>query len=186
MKKFLALALFATLVALPSMAETATVGTGTNFHVFGGYQFFRDGFSGGENLNGIEGAFAVNVVKHLNITADIGTASKKVTSGGASATDRITTYTFGPSFFVNSHAKVNPFAHVLVGGATLSASASAQGFSASVSQNALAIKMGGGVDARINRRIGIRILQMDWNIFHANNATAKDEVSLATGVVVNF
>jgi len=181
MKNLFALALFLIMVALPSMAQTST-----NLHAFGGYQYFRDGFSGGENLNGIEGAFAVDVVKHLNITADIGTASKKINSGGVSETDRITTYTFGPSFFVNSHARVNPFAHVLIGGATLSASASVPGASASVSQNALAIKMGGGADLRITRPISVRLLQLDWNIFHANNATAKDEVSLATGVVVNF
>jgi opacity protein-like surface antigen len=182
MKKLFALAVLATLATLPSMAESFPAQTSTNLHAFGGYQYFRDGFSGGENLNGIEGAFAVDVVKHLNITADIGTASKKINP----VTARITTYTFGPTVFLSSHARVNPFAHFLIGGATVSASASEQGVNASASQNGFAMKLGGGFDLKVTKPVSVRLLQLDWNDFRINSTNYKDEVSLGTGVVFNF
>jgi opacity protein-like surface antigen len=182
MQKLFVLALFLTIGNLPIAAQSPSTQSTPVFHAFGGYQYFRDGFSGGQNLNGLEGSFAVDIARHLNVAADFGTASKTVSG----VTERITTYTFGPSVFVSPHARVDPFAHVLFGGVSARASASEEGYNISASQNFFAMKVGGGADLKVSQLVSVRLVQFDWNYFHGHNETLKDEISIAPGVVFNF
>jgi len=172
---------FLCLITLPVHAEEAA-----RLHAFGGYQYFRDGFADGANLSGVEGAFSADVTKHFGIASDFSRASHNYDHLG---TDRVTTYTFGPVVSLSPRAQIDPFAHILVGGTV--ASLKANNFNLPLYQlfasvNYLAIKVGGGIDVKVNRLLSVRGFQLDWNYLHGHNVSYKDEVSAATGVVFNF
>jgi hypothetical protein len=176
MKKLCLLAFLFTLVPLSGFAEDAP-----RLHAFGGYQYFRDGFADGDKLNGVEGAFSVDLIKHLAITSDFATASESLDR----QTVRISTYTFGPSISFHSAPRLAPFAHVLVGDADAGLYAGAVN-TFSASENYFVMKTGGGLDVKVNRLIAVRGFQLDWNYFHRTRESHGNDFSAAAGLVFNF
>ena len=134
--------------------------------VFGGYQFTRT--VGGTNWNGWNAAITGNLGSFFGVTADF----SRVYNSGV----HFTTYTFGPE--VHAHLPVvKPFAHVLLGGARLSAAGS--------STNGLAMYFGGGVDAG-HGVLAWRVVQFDWLYDRFSGIGSGKNARISTGVVLRF
>jgi opacity protein-like surface antigen len=143
------------------------------------------------SLNGGGGSFVFNVDEYFGIKADLqGYAS--TTSffvfppsvnfpGGASGSvsGNLFTYLFGPQIKFRS-PKVQPYVHLLVGGAHSNVygnaftticqpTAGACGFSKSPSGNAFAMTVGGGLDIPITSLVSIRPAEIDYLLTDFNN-----------------
>jgi len=182
------------LFSLPVMAQDHA-----RVEVFGGYQYshFGNDFSPVSNANGWDTAVTYKLNRVLGVTADFTGAYHTIGAGTAGfpvdAPVRLYTYTFGPEASLGA-GKVQPFVHVLFGGAHASLSASSGGVSTSFSASGFTEMMGGGVDVRVNRSFALRLLQADWvyyhfsssNVFGGSNISSAGNAKIATGVVVRF
>ncbi|HET7441157.1 MAG TPA: hypothetical protein VFJ47_07645 [Terriglobales bacterium] len=176
MKKLIGVALFLCLVSLMAAAQEGSNGKA---EIFGGYQYTK--FDGGLNANGFNGAVTGNLNRWFGVTADFSGAY-----GSQSGVDTKTyTYTFGPQVSMTS-GKITPFAHALFGGVHESASANVLGTTVSASTSGFAFMMGGGVDAKMGRSLGLRLIQFDWMSLHANSVTDNNNMRISTGLVLHF
>jgi hypothetical protein len=143
--------------------------------VFGGYQFARYDT---ENFNGWNASATANVNKWFGVAADF-SGNYKTISG---VSIKAHTYTFGPVFTARQNDRLQPFVHALFGG--FHASASFGGLSGST--NGFAMAPGVGVDAVMNNRIAIRLVQADWVLLRAEGVTEKKNMRISTGIVFRF
>jgi hypothetical protein len=191
MQKFVVLIVFLGLLSLPLMAQKV--------EVFGGYQYLRLNNVGGNNsgidvnANGWDTSLTGYFNKFIGVTGDFsGSYATFNVPNGDGTTSSISghfySYTGGPVVAFRE-GKVNPFVHVLVGGAHA-------GFSpcTNCGQNGFTTLFGGGVDLKVNKAIAVRLIQADWVYYHfgsgpANNGGSygeSDNVRIATGVVIRF
>jgi hypothetical protein len=189
MKKFM---LFAALCLLSArlMAQDSKV------DIFGGYQYLHNGNvtvngssqpGSSENYNGWDIAPAYKFNKFLGVEADF--AGGYGSNSGVS--NHVYTYTGGPVVTLGLPF-LQPFAHALFGGAHLNSGESG----VSASTNGYTLMIGGGVDAKFNRLLAIRVAQVDWLYYHfggfsVDNVTSpsfsgSNNVRVSTGVVVRF
>ena len=66
----------------------------------------------------------------------------------------------------------------------------------SISENGFTMIFGGGVDARVNKAISIRVVQADWLYYHFGSDTVEsvtipsfsqsNNVRVSTGIVITF
>ena len=152
--------------------------------VFGGYQYLRvnvsdSGVSQGFNFNGWNASLTGNFNKWFGVAADFSGAYKTISGVSVKAH----TYTFGPVISLNREGTVNPFVHALFGGVRLSANLEGVG---SGGTNGFAMLMGGGVDAKVNKNLAIRVLQADWVYYHVEGTSQSKNVRLSTGIVLRF
>jgi len=190
MKKFF---VFVTvlLLSLPLLAQEK--GT-PRAEIFGGYQYLHIGSDtslgstgGGQGFNGWDVSAQGNFSKFFGVEGDFSGTYAKI--DGVST--HVYTYAGGPVVFAEMD-RVKPFAHVLFGGTSLGASESG----VSVSLGGYTVMAGGGVDAKINRALAVRVAQVDWLYYHLNSKTisgvtfpefsGKSNVRISTGVVVRF
>jgi len=168
MKKFVVLIVFLGLLSLPLMAQEPKV------EVFGGYQYlYLGGDLGGLNTNGWDASLTGYLNNYFGVTGDFSGSYKSV--AGVSA--HVYSYSGGP-VLAYREGKVNPFVHVLVGGATFGG--------AGTSVNAFSMAFGGGVDYKASRNISIRLADFDWVYYHHNGVGESSNVRLATGIVFRF
>ncbi|MGA2964887.1 MAG: hypothetical protein ABSD64_01665 [Terriglobales bacterium] len=166
MQKFLVLVVFLGLVALPLMAQDEP-----KVEVFGGYQYMHlGGDFGSINANGFDGAVTGFLTNHIGVTGDF--------SGTYKSGAHVYTYSGGPTIAFRE-GKLNPFVHVLFGGATFG------GFGGS-SINGLTMMFGGGADYKASKAISIRLADFDWVYFHANGTSLSSNVRLTSGIVFRF
>lgn len=173
------------LLSMPLLAEDKV-------ELFGGYQYLHVGdnsdFSNkGQGFNGWNIAGTVNASKHFGVEGDF--SGTYATISGVKA--HVYTYTGGPVVF-GSTGKIKPFAHALFGGIKLSASESG----VSVNFNGFTTMVGGGVDAKVNKAISIRVAQFDWLYYHFGSQTiagmtipstsSGKNVRISTGIVLCF
>lgn len=148
-------------------AQSPTVMSGGDSHsatpgveVFGGYSYLR--LYSVDSHGGI-GAVTVNTNNWLGFTGEV--------SGYAAEDDfdNNVLVVGGPKFTYRRGA-VTPFVHLLAGGA----------FGGSDAAGALIL--GGGIDAKISKRVAIRIIQADYvaTTFRSNNAR------FSAGIVFRF
>src|SRR5260370_9870155 len=108
--------------------------------IFGGYSFMSVGnkdLSSRQSLNGWEASASGNLTKLFAIEGDVSGHYKTVTVSGVSATISDYTYAGGPRI------NFKPvFAHVLVGGDRVSASA----FGFTASHDGISVAAGGGIE----------------------------------------
>jgi hypothetical protein len=181
MQKFVVLIVFLGLLALPLMAQKA--------EVFGGYQYLRLGSDNSNNgtgnaisFNGWDTSVTGYFNKFFGVTGDF--SGNYATVNGANV--HIYSYTGGPVVGFRE-GRVNPFVHVLFGGAHVSVSESAQGATVSVSKNGFTTLFGGGVDVKVNRAVAVRLAEFDWVYYHFSDLnTSNDNVRLTTGIVFRF
>ena len=190
MKTFFVWVLFGGLLSLPLMAQD-----NPKLEVFGGYQFLRIGlwtatpFNAGA-FNGWNAAATANLSKYFGVEGDFGGAYNYLTISRASL--KIYTYSGGPAVYM-SKGRIKPFVHALLGGIHLTIS---EGGPPSISQNGYTVMAGGGVDAKVNRTIAIRLVQADWLYYNFSNTTVRgaeilgfshsNNVRISTGVVLRF
>jgi hypothetical protein len=189
MKKFVLFAAMC-LISVRLMAQDSKV------DIFGGYQYLHSGdfTANGTSqpdtsvgYNGWDIAPAYKFNKFLGAEADF--------SGGygsvSGISNHIYTYTGGPIVTLGLPV-IQPFAHALFGGAHLTSGASG----VSVSTNGYTLMVGGGVDAKLNRLLAVRVAQVDWLYYHFSGYTAdnittgslsgSNNVRISTGVVLRF
>jgi len=135
--------------------------------VFGGYQFTH--LQPAYNASGWNASLTGNLKHVLGITADF--------SGAYKTRIDFHSYTVGPVLTARLPV-VQPFVHVLFGGATLSGGGE--------STTGFAMLAGGGLDVGLRRGIGIRIFQADWISTRFNDSTNNRNVCVAAGIVLKF
>lgn len=164
MQKFVVLIVFLGLLSLPLMAQEPKV------EVFGGYQYLHlGGDFGSVNANGWDASLTGYLNNYFGVTGDF--------SGSYSNGSHVYSYSGGP-VLAYREGKVNPFVHVLVGGATFGGG--------STSVNAFSMAFGGGVDYKASRNISIRLADFDWVYYHHNGVGESSNVRLTTGIVLRF
>ena len=176
------------LLSLPVMAQD-----NPKVEVFGGYQYLHigsnssAGIDSGQGFNGWDAAAQFNFNKNFGVEGEFGGAYATVSG----VKFHLYNYTGGPVVFTNI-GSIKPFAHVLFGGTQLSGSQSG----VSISFNGYTTLVGGGVDARVNKALAIRVVQFDWLYYHFGSKniggttipsfSGSNNVRIATGVVVRF
>ena len=138
--------------------------------IFGGAQFGH--LESSYNAVGWNAAVTGNFKHVVGITVDVGGAyrSKAVNSS-------IHTYTVGPVFTARLPV-VQPFVHVLFGGATVSVEGARS--------TAFAMLAGAGLDIGLRKGIGLRLVQADWLMTKFNSNTQERQGRVSAGLVIKF
>lgn len=173
MKTILSLIVVLGLLSLPLLAAD-----NPKAEIFGGYQYLHlGGDFTGLNTNGWDASVTGYFNNYFGITGDFSGAYKTIS--GVSA--HVYTYSGGP-VLAYREGKVNPFVHVLLGGATFGA-----GYAGSSgSKNGFTTMFGGGVDVQAAKNISIRLADFDWVYYHIAGQSESSNVRLTTGIVLRF
>jgi opacity protein-like surface antigen len=145
-------------------------------------------------LEGAAGDFYWNVMHigamhkaGLGVAADIGVAhTGNVNGDGYGLT--LTTYSAGPRFVLPSARKLSPFAQALFGLAHGSGSQFPQGDSLVSSANSFGLNLGAGADYSLNKRISLRILQLDYlrTDLPNNSSNWQNNLRAGAGITLQF
>ena len=178
--------------------KTKTASNGDTYpavDLFAGYSYIRfrtdAGVKEAFNLHGFTGALAGNVNRWFSLVGDFGVY--RIKDLPPSVTGSAYTYLFGPQFSRRGE-HWTPFVHALFGAARLAdiqASTIPTGsafFNRSFSQNSFATALGGGLDANINKHIGIRIFQFEYLLtkFTDGGDNKQDNLRASAGLVLHF
>jgi hypothetical protein len=186
MRRSLLLSAMLVLLPMPLLAQEYP-----RAEAFGGYSYFRanpEGF----NLNGWNASISGNVSPWFGIVGDFsGHYGSPSVFGFTVPFVNLSSYTFmaGPRIMARSGA-VTPFAQFLIGGSRASTSS----FGVTLSDDALAAAVGGGVDIRVNNWMAVRAVQADYimtrfnsledRIFGANGR--QNNLRISAGIVFRF
>jgi hypothetical protein len=177
------------LLSLPLMAQS-------KLELFGGYQYLHNGDisvngqsqpGSSQGYNGWDASARFNVAKFIGVEGDFSGSYANVSG----VSTHVYTYSGGPVVSARVGG-IQPFVHVLFGGTRLTGSESG----ASLSTNGYNVMFGGGVDAKVNPLLWIRVAQVDWlyshfSGFNVDGATSPSfsgsaNVRIATGIVLHF
>ena len=181
-------------------AKTKTKASGTSdtypaVDLFAGYSYIRFRTDAGTkesfNMHGVTGALAGNVNRWFSLVADFG--FYRIKDLPPAVTGSAYTYLFGPQFSRRGE-RWTPFVHALFGAARLAdiqASTIPTGsafFNRSFSQNSFATALGGGLDANINKHVGIRIFQFEYLLtkFTDGGDNKQNNLRASAGLVLHF
>jgi hypothetical protein len=136
--------------------------------IFGGYSYVRtDSSNGNDSLNahGFNASLAGNITKHIGLVSEFSrlTFSESTTNpvrGVINIDASVLTYLFGPRITFH-RGKVEPFFHVLLGGARGKARSSG-GLFLTVTDHTFAYAGGVGLDVKVHDNFAIRIAQVDY------------------------
>jgi opacity protein-like surface antigen len=149
-------------VFLSLFSCTAAAQEAPKAEVFGGYSYFRlnprSTFMEGINLNGWNASLAGNVNDWFGIVGDFSGQYSKPRILGVDLNIKTHSFLFGPRFSYRRNAKITPFAHTLFGATRVTGEA----VGISDHQTGFAMALGGGVDAKLNDHVAIRIVQADY------------------------
>ena len=164
--------------------------------LFGGYSYVRSNIVVSDtsiNLNGGSGSVAYNFNGWLGIVGDVGIYHQgSITANRLSLT--VSTYQAGPRFSLRRHPRLTPFGQVLLGaghaGGTLYTTSLGGGLAPLGTSNALVLTAGAGVDWKVTRSIGIRVIQAEYLYTQFNNGAGhgsdQNNVRLSAGIVFSF
>ena len=151
--------------------------------ISGQYQYVRS-YPGqgapGVNCQGAGGTFAANLNSWAGVVADIGGC--KVTGLPTGASSHEINYLFGPRFSYRTYGRFTPYAQVLLGGET--ASATITGFPSS-SVNSFAMTFGGGADFKLTPHLTFRAIQVEYLYTHFSGVK-QNNMRLQSGLVYRF
>jgi Outer membrane protein beta-barrel domain len=151
--------------------------------VSGQYQYIRSYPGQGApavNCQGAGGTFAANLNSWVAVVGDIDGC--KVTGLPTGASSHEINYLFGPRFAYHNSGRLTPYAQVLFGGET--ASATITGFPSS-SVNSFATSFGGGADFKLTRHLAFRAIQVEYLYTHFSGAK-QNNVRIQSGLVYRF
>jgi hypothetical protein len=121
----------------------------------------------------------------LSIVANIaGERASNISSSGVNLT--MVTTTFGPRYTWAPKNKLAIFGHGLLGEAFGLDSVFPSLGSAETDFNTLALQVGGGVDLRLSRHLGLRAVQVDWIRTQFPNSTTNVQNNLRLGAGIVF
>jgi hypothetical protein len=135
--------------------------------------------------NGGTGSFQINFFDQLAGVLEVGSQFNNNISG-ARVNNTWLTYMVGPRLSLRSRAKkVIPALEYLAGGATVFADARDPFTLLQVSRNTTGFSMvaGGLLDIRLNHRIMIRPIQVDYMLTRINNSNNQNNFRYGAGVV---
>jgi len=167
------------LLSLPVMAQDAV-------EVFGGYQYLHNGniTVGGvsqpgssQGYNGYDASARFNFAKFIGAEGDFSGSYANVSG----VSTHVYTYSAGPVVSAQVGG-IQPFAHFLFGGTRLTGSASG----VSASTNGYDLMVGGGIDAKVNRLLWIRLAQVDWLYSHFSGFSAGGVTTPSFSANQNF
>jgi outer membrane protein OmpA-like peptidoglycan-associated protein len=182
----------------PPSTKTKTTSNGDTYpavDLFAGYSYIRFRTDAGTkeafNLHGFTGALAGNVNRWFSLVGDFGVY--RIHDLPPAVSGSAYTFLFGPQFSRRGE-HWTPFVHALFGAARLAdiqASTIPTGsafFNRSFSQNSFATALGGGLDANINKHVGIRIFQFEYLLtkFTDGGDNKQDNLRASAGLVLHF
>jgi hypothetical protein len=146
--------------------------------LFGGYSHLVGNVGDSSfNLNGVDGSVTENVNKWfggtLDISSQFGTEAKyKVNSQ---------TIAYGPVFSYRKNRKAVPFVHAMLGAVR----GSSEYLGISQSEYRFGVLAGGGVDVKLNERVFLRVLQVDY-LMTRFSGERQDNIRISAGLVFRF
>lgn len=182
------------LITIVLVCVTATAQDKPKVEVFGGYSYFHthqeqptSGPSTGVNFNGGSGSIAAYFNDWLGAEGDIGVYHHGASGGGCgecSISSTAVSYLFGPKIAARKNATLTPFAHALFGGMHQSNGIGGN----TASANAFAMAIGGGLDAKMSKRVAIRAFQVEYVLttFTDGLNNRQNGVRLSVGIVFRF
>ncbi len=162
--------------------------------VFAGYSFLHADTGGGPDSNAPAG-FNLDGTYYfahaIGATADFQYHHKDTSDIIPGTSLRTISLHFGPRVKVRM-GKIEPFAHGLFGFTDLSANASVSGVSASISDKAFSMKLGGGVDVPAARHFAIRLGEFNYYYTHftvasgfsLNGQDHQNNFTYSAGIVI--
>lgn len=157
--------------------------------LFLGYSYGRIGPRtsgiGNFNINGGTSSIAWNLHHSFGIVADF--AGYRIGEiNGFDPDSKAFTYLFGPRFSYRRSKTITPFAQVLIGGAHVSRNP----LPSSSSRNALAMTLGGGVDANLSKHLALRLGQLEYFLTRfqeiGNDRQTQSNLRFSAGIVFRF
>jgi hypothetical protein len=180
-------------LALAVCASSAWAQLAPKSELTGGYTYtsLDEGVGSRVGANGWNTGGTFFVSNSLGLEANIAGASNSqsasftvgTTTVSASASDKHYTFVFGPRFQFG-HGRTNPFVHGLFGLDHESVSASALGLSTSVSDNAFASALGGGLEIGMSKHLGV-VTGADYLMTRHASAT-QNNIRVSAGLSVRF
>ncbi len=137
------------------------------------------------SAQGGTGSFQINFFDNLAGVLELGSQFND-NIGGAHLNNTWFTYMLGPRVSLRSRAKkVIPALELLAGGATLFANARDPFTQLQVSRNTTGFSMaaGGLLDIKVNHRIMIRPIQVDYLLTRVNNSNNQNNFRYGAGIV---
>ena len=185
MRKVLVLAALLVLVSGVAMAQDHP-----KAEVFGGYSYLRINPGQGIKGDNIPGGWAASVAGNFNnwfgVAGDFsGHYGSPDFGTGVAIKTHVHTYTFGPRLSYRNNERITPFVHALFGGAHVNA------LGGVASENAFAMKFGGGLDAKVNDNFAIRVGQFDYILTRFDGPVSgtranQHNFAFSTGIVIRF
>ncbi len=132
------------------------------------------------SADGGNGTFVYHVTDNLGLAAD----GSRISTGGADRPVNLTQYLFGPqgSFLVGNHVLV--FSHILLGKADVESQTNE---GRTLSNTALAMGWGAGVDVVVNHDTSLRLAQVDSFVnMLPHSIVRQSDLRLTFGVVFRF
>lgn len=167
---------------------TAAAQDDSKAQAFLGYSYLRanPATSGAPsfNLNGGSASFAVTPGA-FGIVGDFGSYHVG-TVNGVTVDTNLFTYMAGPRYSFRHNEHFTPFVQALFGGAHIANTV----FGSSLSNNAFAMAIGGGLDLNATRHLGIRLGQVDYLMTRfeesVGNRQTQNNVRVSAGIVFRF
>ena len=189
-----ALALLA-LGATNAQGQAVTAPDPPKVEIFGGYGYLRGStlFTGERiNLHGASFSAAYYINHWLGIVGDVGVYHAGNIADQFSLT--LWSYQGGPRLRLQNDTRFTPYGQFLIGGGhaggTLYTSPLGPGLAPIGTNNSFLFTVGGGVDCRLNNRIGVRIVQAEYlRSEFLNGSTVghqQNNLRLSAGLILNF
>jgi hypothetical protein len=141
------------------MPLTAAAQDRGQISLFGGYSYVTDLW---DSYSGGKAAIAGNVINHMDLVVDSLLISRSKNFNWGSNKYRGNGFFVGPRFHSNSK-RWTPFFHTLIGRYwdDRKVNDSIKSNETNYHHNNLAVELGGGLDIRANKRISLRLFQLD-------------------------
>ncbi|HEV8138950.1 MAG TPA: outer membrane beta-barrel protein [Pyrinomonadaceae bacterium] len=146
--------------------------------VFGGYSW------AGGNFHGWNASVTGNITRRLGVVADFSGHYGSELDGSVRIKKDAHSFLFGPRFSFRGK-RLTPFVYALFGATRFHESAIISGQKLSDSDTGFSSALGGGLDIKLNDRVAVRALQLDYfrpNFF----GEAHNRGRLAVGVVLHL
>jgi hypothetical protein len=187
--------LIALAATVEAQAQADTTPQSPTVEIFGGYSYMHaiTLFSGTPiNLNGASFSVAFYVNNWLGMVGDVGVYHQGDVANGFSLT--LSSYQFGPRLRLRNHTHLTPYGQFLLGGGhaggSLYTSSLGPGLTPIGANNSFVFTTGGGVDWRLNHKVGICIVQAEYLYSEFLNGSTvghkQNNLRVSTGVVFYF
>lgn len=150
-------------------------------------------FDGKQTLNGFNVSATGYLTKRFGLTGDFSAhfkTDKQADPLGGNIETNISVYNIlgGPQYKFRNSSRVTPFVRALAGVAITRAKLKVPSLNASDTSNStdFALALGGGVDVSVNKRVDLRVVQVDYNPIFLRNGNELGFDKRANNVRFSF